>query len=383
MNSGNPDSKGIIKEKTEGSVMQERIGFVDSDSRKQFFLAVREASSVPSWDALAKLFHVYRSQFQGYQYGKTLLPEKLFNSMLAFLPKEKQEYFTPLIFKKPANWGMIKGGFATYKKHPEIFEAGRKYLTKNRIRTSKNFEEINKKILLSPELCEFIGAFIGDDFVYCYKNRHFLVGMVGDQRLDKEYLENRIPFLVNHFCNLAPHFYKRKNSNAYNLNFNSKQLYKLLTERFGFPKGVKTYTVKIPDEIMASGEKFIFATIRGIFDTDGNVFIDKRKIYAKQYGRITLRTTSQPLHDQLKEFLKNYFSFYSSVIKTEHAPTRQIAIYRQEQIEKWMQLIGFSNQRHLSKIEKLLKPLEGIEPSTCALQKRCSTVEPQRPNLTV
>src|SRR3989344_5670825 len=91
MNSGNPDSKGIIKEKTEGSVMQERIGFVDSDSRKQFFLAVREASSVPSWDALAKLFHVYRSQFQGYQYGKTLLPEKLFNSMLAFLPKEKQK----------------------------------------------------------------------------------------------------------------------------------------------------------------------------------------------------------------------------------------------------------------------------------------------------
>lgn len=377
MNSGNPDSKGIIKTKTEVSVMQNRIGFVSDDSRKNFFLEVRNVSGVKSWDALAKLFNICRSQFQSYQYGKTLLPEKLFNKTLGLLSEEKQDYFLNQTVAKPANWGMIKGGINNYKKNSEKIIAQLRKGFQRKVESGWPSKPVDLNMPLSEELCEFIGAVIGDGYIDGYLDKtgrsHYHIGIIGDSELDREYHLGKLSKIVKDLFDVKTRPYFRKDARALQLNIFSKQIFKLLTERFGFPTGVKAHIIKIPDEIMASEERFIFAAIRGIFDTDGNVFIDKRKIYKEQYGRITLRTISQPLHDQLKEFLKKYFSFYSSVIKTEHAPTRQIAIYRREQIEKWMHLIGFSNQRHLTKIEELLKPLEGFEPPTCALQEHCSS----------
>lgn len=45
------------------------------------------------------------------------------------------------------------------------------------------------------------------------------------------------------------------------------------------------------------------------------------------------------------------------------------------QVAKWMDLIGFSNERHLSKIKLLekSKPKEGFEPSTYSLPRNCAT----------
>lgn len=160
-----------------------------------------------------------------------------------------------------------------------------------------------------------------------------------------------------------------KASNSIRTINNSKFLSFLLTKRFGFPLGVKCHAVKIPEEIINSETTFVFATIRGIFDTDGCVFIDKRNAYKNPYPRITFVTVSKQLYLQLKAFLENYFSLYCAKkmpAESEYnrSPRYEITIYGKKQLEKWVQLIGFSNERHLSKI-KTLKPMEGIEPSTC------------------
>lgn len=353
MNSGNSDSKGIIKEKTEGSVMRDRIAFADSDSRKQFFLAVREASLVSSWDALAELFTICRSQFQGYQYGKTLLPETLFEKMLGLLPKEKQEFFAPLICKKPGNWGMIKGGENNYAKNSAAIIARLREGFQRKTESGAFAKPVDLNVPLSEELCELVGAIIGDGCVDGYVpkqgNSKYHVQIVGNSVSDKDYLLIILSAIAKNIFGINAKHYFRKGHNALNLDLYSKQLFLLLTNRFGFPAGPKTYTTKIPEEIMKAEEKFVFATIRGIFDTDGCVFLDPRKIYNRPYPRITLQTVSEPLFLQLKEFLSKYFALYAHHSIARHSYC--IEVYGHKQVEKWMKLIGFSNSRNFRKIE--------------------------------
>lgn len=63
---------------------------------------------------------------------------------------------------------------------------------------------------------------------------------------------------------------------------------------------------------MQSKDELVRATIRGIFDTDGCVFIDKRKSYKLYYPRIALQTVSKDLYNQLVSYLSRHFSLYNT-----------------------------------------------------------------------
>ena len=227
---------------------------------------------------------------------------------------------------------------------------------------------------LSEDLCEFVGAVIGDGSIDGYvnvrgKSKHhiFITGHAED---DLDYLTNRICQISETCFHKAPRIRYRKPSTII-LNYYSKPIFDLLTKRLGFIPGKKVYTVVIPNEILNSHENFLFATIRGIFDTDGGVYLDRRKIYRHKYPRIMLRIASEPLFSQLKFILGKYFSLYTAkkYAKNTKFVSYEIVVYGQKQVDLWMQLIGFSNKRHLTR----LKPEEGIEPTTCGLQNRCST----------
>ena len=83
-------------------------------------------------------------------------------------------------------------------------------------------------------------------------------------------------------------------------------------------------------------------------------------MYKKPYPRIALQIASQPLFLQLKEFLQKYFSIYT--FEDHNRRAYHIEVYGHAQLTKWMQLIGFSNKRHLSKIENYYKLPTGIGP---------------------
>ena len=350
--------RNLVKRGKQIYFMQERIGFRDESARKKFFVSVRAESGAGSWRALSSQLGLRRTRFQMYQYGARLLPKSLFNSMSAFLPKEKKESFLKQTFVKPGNWGRVKGGNTNYQRNSALVIGRLRSGFENKIVNKlARLECIFLNSPLSEELCEFIGALIGDGCIDSYVTKSgrpkYHINITGDAKLDKNYLTTRISPIVCDIFKVTPHIYFRKDCRAMVLNFYSKPLFSMLTKRFGFLAANKTFTVKIPEEIIASNEKFIFATIRGIFDTDGNVFIDKRKIYTKQYGRITIKTASGPLYYQLEEFLQKHFSLYSAVKMQKNVPICEITIYGNKQIEKWMRLVGFSNERHLSKIRVL------------------------------
>jgi intein/homing endonuclease len=205
---------------------------------------------------------------------------------------------------------------------------------------------------LTEELCEVIGAYMGDGCTYNSKNCHYLVQYSGDSRLDREYYNSVIGPYINNLFGSKACFKKVKGKNAIRINFYSKKFYYFLKKFFNLKSNKKADIIFIP-KIIFDNEKNLHALIRGLFDTDGGIYLDKRHIYKKPYPRIIFCTVSKKLHNQLIEYLSKHFKIYSHQRKyknSNHKDSYSIEIYGQKQLNKWINLIGFSNPRHLSKV---------------------------------
>lgn len=233
----------------------------------------------------------------------------------------------------------------------------------------------NLSMELNEKLCEFVGAIIGDGCIDGFTKpsglSNYHISITGDSNLDKDYLTEYFPNLVKKMFNVKANPSFRKTQTGLILNIYSKMIFYLVTGRLGMPIGKKTLTIRIPEVIMNSEKQFLYSTIRGIADTDGCVYLDKRKAYKKPYARIHIVTCSKPLFEQLKEILGEEFSLYVRESMAKVNMRYDIVIYGNKQLEKWMKLIGFSNERHLKKVRKVLEPLEGFEPPTSGLQNPC------------
>jgi intein/homing endonuclease len=204
-------------------------------------------------------------------------------------------------------------------------------------------------IELNEEICEFIGALIGDGYIGNYGSRkqQYLIGLVGHNKLDKNYFVDYLyPLIKRNFNFVNPHIYYRSDENTIRLVIYSKRLFMFLTS-LGMPIGKKSRIIKIPQKILEK-ESHICATIRGIFDTDGCVFLDRRLKYKQPYPRLVLQSASIPLIEQLENYLGNYFTLY--VKKNNRDGYRNnLEIYGHQQLESFLKRIGLSNQRHLSR----------------------------------
>lgn len=202
--------------------------------------------------------------------------------------------------------------------------------------------------MLTGNFCELVGSFIGDGCIGKY-DRSYVFQITGDARLDKKYYIHRlIPIIQSHFPHVRCHLYSRKN--FIRIVVNSKELVLLLHERFGFPLGEKSHTVKIPQEIISSSSKNIAATLRGIFDTDGSVFFDRRTIYRTPYPRIDLHLDNPHLVRVIHDLLARRFGISATITRN----ASKIQINGRNAVADFVRKIGFSNERHRSKLSKIV-----------------------------
>lgn len=249
----------------------------------------------------------------------------------------------------PSDQGRRKGGLTTYRKYPYLFENGRR-IGLRKLLELHNRQSFDINFRLSTELCEFIGAFLGDGFTGRYYN-HYLTQFTGDARYENEYFRSSLAPIAKKLFNLTPHF--KTLGNTLRMNFYSKSLYLLLTERFYIPLGRKSLTVKIPDEIIEGKWSLVVATLRGIADTEGTVYFDSRLIYNAPYPRIQICTTSPHLAHQIIGILTEMkFDIYVRENKMSKHPSFYIEVYGLAQLQKWLKEIGFSNSKHLNKIRR-------------------------------
>ncbi|MFH1255666.1 MAG: hypothetical protein V1494_00065 [Candidatus Diapherotrites archaeon] len=237
-----------------------RIYFDNPKDRSEFFDSLRKASGACSWRGLAEKFGLGRGHFQRYQYGQATMPLERFNLFLASLPKEKQAFFIGKISARPDNWGAVKGGVNNLKRNRTQILL-RLDKVRQTARAKRESTPVDLSLPLSAELCELIGAIIGDGCIDGYVGKNgtskYHINITGHSELDRAYLTSNISSIVNALFEVNPKAYFRNDSKTIVLNIYSKQIFLLLTKRFGFPAGVKTYSVKIPEEIVNSCAEFI------------------------------------------------------------------------------------------------------------------------------
>ena len=324
-----------------------RIKFKKDENRINFFDSIKSRTE-KSWKNLRVELKIPKASFDKYKSGKLLIPEELFDKLINFLDIKERNNILNNIKRIENNFGQILGGKSAYKINAKKFEEGRQKGLKKIV---KNKEKIVFNLDLTPKICELIGAYIGDGTFNFYSNKNYHIEFAGDKRYDLPYYNNEIiPTIKTIISDIKPHFYNsHQKENAVRIVLYSKKLFLFLKEFIGLTPGKKTFTILIPEKITKTNNPaLIYATIRGIFDTDGGVFIDKRIKYKKPYPRIFLQTVSKPLYEQLIYYLSKEFRLY-----TRFNPIRNIyiiEIYTINQVKKWMSLIGFSNTRHLNKL---------------------------------
>ncbi|MCF7799229.1 LAGLIDADG family homing endonuclease [Candidatus Woesearchaeota archaeon] len=202
---------------------------------------------------------------------------------------------------------------------------------------------------ITPEIAELLRALAGDGFIgnYGTRNNQFIVEMTGDNRYEQEYflylnaimqkIEQKQPSVRN------------PKGNVLTMRYYSKKLFTYFNKQHSFPVGKKEH-ILVPQEILKSNN-LMRHFIRGLLDTDGCVFFDKRKGYTKPYPRLIIYTTSHNLFKEVGSYLQKYFKIHTRIIKRKQSKTSYIIeLYGHKQLEQWKKIIGFSNLKHIRKL---------------------------------
>ena len=321
-------------------LLSKRVFFRNDNARDKLFAKLK--TQFGTWRALRAYLNIHKVKLERIRNGEVSIKYPTFLHLLSKLNDEERGIIQQQITLNEEGWGRSKGGIATYHRHKEFFEKGRKIAA---IRARDRGYRFNFNTLLTPNFCELIGAFIGDGFTNKY-DRLCVVQFTGHSKLDKEYFLKTLRPIVKE---LTPDSNPAitEIDNTLRLTIYSKQFHNLLTKRFKFPAGKKTHTVTMPEEIIKSGNQdLINRCIRGIFDTDGCVFTDKRKAYKLPYMRIALGMKSKELIKQVNELLLR-----QGIASTMTKNLDKLQINGAENCRKFVEKIGFSNRRHLDKIK--------------------------------
>lgn len=196
-------------------------------------------------------------------------------------------------------------------------------------------------------LAEWVGAFIGDGFTNLYNGKPH-TEIAGDPILDKDYYETFLIPVAKERLDSKVNVYTH--SGSIRLKIYQMHVYDWLTQELGFTAGKKCYDVKIPRIIMTAGNPVLMACLRGMFDTDGGVFFDKRKAYREPYVRVCYTSASPALMKQVAQILQRLGIRYSMHQKAD-TRAEMIQINGKKNVEQYLQNIGFRNERHLAKLQ--------------------------------
>jgi DNA-binding transcriptional regulator WhiA len=207
---------------------------------------------------------------------------------------------------------------------------------------------------LNENTSELIGAYLGDGYIY-RKNRKYQIGFTGNIVTDKEYFDYLRDLLLKEF---SKEVIPKERSGGLRITFYSKKVCEFLLDEIGLPHGEgKCEKAFIPNNII-SDWGLCKNLIRGLFDTDGSVFVSK-KPRLKKYPSIELTTCSKKLVEQVKEILEkqgfrvsNIWSFDS---KKSKRTGYRVGLNGQDNLKRWINEIGFSNPWKMQRAISYLK----------------------------
>lgn len=191
----------------------------------------------------------------------------------------------------------------------------------------------------SESLAEFIGIVLGDGSIT--KNQVTITLHKND---DAEFVLYVVK-LIHSLFDVAPSVAEREM--VKNIVVSRKKLVMFLQDA-GLVIGNKVYQqVDVPKWIKQN-IKFSIACARGLFDTDGCIYVDKHTYKDKIYRHcgLTFRNYSFPLLNFFKNILRQH------LLNPTQGNLTSVTLRKGEEIKKYFKIIGSSNPKHLNKFQK-------------------------------
>ncbi|MFH0714621.1 MAG: LAGLIDADG family homing endonuclease [Candidatus Diapherotrites archaeon] len=210
---------------------------------------------------------------------------------------------------------------------------------------------------LNAELAEVVGALLGDGCLSCYfarteKRWRWEVAFTGS-RFDFPYYREFVSPAFQQNFGVKGRLFIRKSDNSTRFHIANKRVFEFF-QNLGIPVGDKPNSMAIPPAIMTDKE-FRLACVRGIWNTDGSIFRRYTKQFASQkkfyphYLVMALKMNAKPLLEQAKKILVENGIETTRITKSGDAHVLRIT--KQESIQAYLEIVGFSNKHHLDRLE--------------------------------
>jgi len=211
---------------------------------------------------------------------------------------------------------------------------------------------------ISVELAEEVGWHIGDGSMNFYKNRgksrgfYQLRGHIED---DKDHYKKRIKPLFEKLFGIKINIREMPSTRVVGFQIWGNDLINF-KKNLGLPLGYK-YEIPIP-KVFLSKDNLKKGVIRGIFDTDGGIYLERKN--KKLYPRLSITTISFSLSEQLLKLFNEIglrATRYSQLYNRKFNRKRGyiITIRGEEMFHRFMKEISPQNPKHIKKYSNFLK----------------------------
>lgn len=193
----------------------------------------------------------------------------------------------------------------------------------------------------SAHLAELIGILMGDGHVGLYQT-----SVVTNSDTDYQHALF-VKALIEKLFKIQVQLSNRRNEKACEIIISSKSVSHFFVGQ-GIPQGNKIILgVSIPNWIQKK-PLYRKAFIRGLFDTDGCVYLDIHRYRREVYKNLGMAFANQSI--PLLSFFKETLEFFG-LHPTQKTKFR-VFLRRREDIRRYFALIGSSNEKHLKKVRQ-------------------------------
>ena len=241
-----------------------------------------------------------------------------------------------------------------------------RFIRKNPLFCKMDLSQINytwqekKKGLVLPKkmtsgLAYLCGVIAGDGSInYRDKNKEYSVECAGNSKDEIEFYEKVVNPLFKNLFGFSPKLNYYSLGSTYGFRIYSKSLFYYFVNVIGLPYGKKYSKLKIPACII-NNNVFLINFIRGLMDTDGCITFKKKN----KYPTLVLASASYIFVKEISLILKGWdfyfyevynYKVYDARFKNGFSIINRIEINGKNNLKKWMKIIGFSNPKHIRKI---------------------------------
>jgi hypothetical protein len=223
---------------------------------------------------------------------------------------------------------------------------------------------------ITQEQSELAGIFAADGSM---QKEHLCIW--GNLNNDREYYDRRLTRLFKQAFDIKIRPHEKLSNSVYGFYVCDKKVLSFFNETLGFPIGKKTYSVKIPSNILHNkDEKIKGAFVRGYFAGDGCLNFDKRYGNYQEiikiihtYPRIQITCVSKQMVLDLSRVL-HQFGINNFISKRKSSKENEVDSYLlqvsgTERLIRWAEKIGFANRNH-QVIYEIFKKYGFVPPNT-------------------